>query len=40
LQVGEKVPLDETAQAVAIARDIIHSGAAWQKFEHLVAFLA
>lgn len=40
LQVGGKVPLEATADAVAIATDILHSGAAWDKVEQLIAFLA
>ncbi len=40
LQVGEKVPLSDTDQAVAIATEIIRSGTAWDKFEQLVTFLS
>jgi anthranilate phosphoribosyltransferase len=44
LYVGRAIPetendLDTFAQGVAIARDILQSGAAWTKFEQLVRFL-
>jgi anthranilate phosphoribosyltransferase len=44
LQVGEQLPetanpLDAYAKGVAIAQDILQSGAAWAKLEQLVAFL-
>lgn len=40
LQVGEKVPLGEHLQGIAIAQEILASGAAWLKLEELVNFLA
>lgn len=39
LQVGDAVPLGNYAQGVAIAREILHDGAAWLKLEQLVQFL-
>jgi anthranilate phosphoribosyltransferase len=41
LQVGEVLPETNTAYAdgLAIARDILSSGAAWSKLEQLVQFL-
>jgi anthranilate phosphoribosyltransferase len=41
LQVGEALPETNTAYAdgLAIARDILSSGAAWSKLEQLVQFL-
>lgn len=39
LQVAGVVPLGEHLQAIAIAQDIIKSGAAWKKLEKLVEFL-
>lgn len=41
LQVGEAVPSGEGSYAagLALAQDILHSGAAWKKLEQLVAFL-
>ncbi|BAZ43592.1 anthranilate phosphoribosyltransferase [Chondrocystis sp. NIES-4102] len=40
LQVGEKIPLGEHFQGIAIAQEILASGAAWLKLEELVNFLA
>lgn len=40
LEVAGKVPSGETQQGIAIARDILNSGAAWDKLEALVSFLA
>jgi anthranilate phosphoribosyltransferase len=39
LQVGELVPWGEHLQGVAIAQEILASGAAWSKLEELVKFL-
>ncbi|MGJ5672592.1 MAG: anthranilate phosphoribosyltransferase [Nostochopsis sp.] len=39
LQVGGAIPLLDHAQGVQLARDILHSGAAWTKLEQLVEFL-
>ncbi|BAZ68181.1 MAG: anthranilate phosphoribosyltransferase [Pelatocladus maniniholoensis HA4357-MV3] len=39
LQVGGAIPLLDHAQGVQLARDILQSGAAWTKLEHLVEFL-
>jgi anthranilate phosphoribosyltransferase len=39
LQVGGAIPLEEHAKGIAVARDILQSGAAWQKLEQLVQFL-
>lgn len=39
LQVGGKIPLGDEAAGIALARDILQSGAAWSKLEQLVQFL-
>jgi anthranilate phosphoribosyltransferase len=39
LQVGGAVPLEDHAQGIAIAKDILNTGAAWSKLEQLVKFL-
>lgn len=39
LQVGGAVPLEDYKAGIAIARDVLHSGAAWSKLEQLVKFL-
>ena len=39
LQVGGAIPLGDYAQGIAIAKEILHSGAAWLKLEQLVQFL-
>lgn len=39
LQVGGVIGLEEHAAGIAIARDVISSGAAWSKLEQLVKFL-
>ena len=39
LQVGGLVPLEDHAAGISLARDILHSGAAWSKLEQLVQFL-
>lgn len=39
LQVGGIVPLEEHQAGIDMARDVIHSGAAWSKLEQLVKFL-
>lgn len=39
LQVGELVPLEDHKAGIAIARDVMRSGAAWSKLEQLVQFL-
>ncbi len=39
LQVGGAVPLGDHIQGIAIAKEILHSGAAWLKLEQLVQFL-
>lgn len=40
LQVASVVPMGATAEGVSRAREIIQSGAAWEKLEELVKFLA
>lgn len=40
LEVAGKIPSGETEKGIAIARDILQSGAAWDKLEALVSFLA
>jgi anthranilate phosphoribosyltransferase len=40
LQVGGIVPLREHTQGLALAQEILKSGAAWQKLEQLVRFLS
>ncbi|GAB4195018.1 MAG: anthranilate phosphoribosyltransferase [Coleofasciculaceae cyanobacterium] len=40
LQVGGIVPLAEHQVGIDMARDVIHSGAAWSKLEQLVKFLS
>ena len=39
LQVGGVIPLEDHEAGIAIARDVISSGAAWSKLEQLVKFL-
>ncbi len=39
LQVGEMVTLGEHLKAIALAKEVLHSGAAWSKLEQLVRFL-
>jgi len=39
LQVGGAVPLEDHAQGISIAKDILNTGAAWSKLEQLVEFL-
>ncbi|HEY9813420.1 MAG TPA: anthranilate phosphoribosyltransferase [Candidatus Sericytochromatia bacterium] len=39
LQVGGTVPLEDHAQGISIAKDILNTGAAWSKLEQLVEFL-
>ena len=39
LQVGGAVPLEDYAQGISIAKDILNTGAAWSKLEQLVEFL-
>ncbi|MGM0456366.1 MAG: anthranilate phosphoribosyltransferase, partial [Cyanobacteriota bacterium] len=39
LQVAGTVPMGDTAAGLAIARDVLQSGAAWDKLETLVRFL-
>ncbi len=39
LQVGGVIPLEDHKAGIAIARDVISSGAAWSKLEQLVKFL-
>ena len=39
LQVGEAVPLMSHLQGIKLAREILHSGSAWEKLEQLVHFL-
>jgi len=39
LQVGDAVAMGDHAAGIALAQDILHSGAAWSKLEHLVQFL-
>lgn len=39
LQVGGLIPLKAHAAGISLARDILHSGAAWSKLEQLVNFL-
>lgn len=39
LQVGEKIPLGEYAAGISLAKEILHSGAAWAKLQQLVQFL-
>lgn len=39
LQVGEAVPLMSHLQGIKLAREILHSGSAWEKLEQLVYFL-
>ncbi|MEB3828055.1 anthranilate phosphoribosyltransferase [Phormidium sp. CCY1219] len=39
LQVGGVVPMGDCTQGIALARDILQSGAAWTKLEQLVKFL-
>jgi len=40
LQVGGLIPLEDHKAGIEIARDVMHSGAAWLKLEQLVKFLA
>lgn len=40
LQVGGVVPLEDHKAGIEIARDVIYSGAAWEKLEQLVQFLS
>lgn len=39
LQVGEKIPFGDYAGGISLAREILHSGAAWAKLQQLVQFL-
>ncbi len=39
IQVGGAVPLEDHTQGIAIAKDILNTGAAWSKLEQLVKFL-
>ncbi len=39
LQVGEAVPLMSHLQGIKLAKEILHSGSAWEKLEQLVHFL-
>jgi len=39
LQVGEKIPFGDYASGINLAREILHSGAAWAKLQQLVQFL-
>ena len=39
LQVGELISMGDTIKGIAIAQDILRSGAAWSKLEELVKFL-
>lgn len=39
LQVGEAIPLDNYTEGVNKAKEILQSGAAWEKLEQLVEFL-
>jgi anthranilate phosphoribosyltransferase len=39
LQVGNLIPVGEHIQGIALAKDILQSGAAWSKLEQLVQFL-
>jgi anthranilate phosphoribosyltransferase len=39
LQVGGMIPLEDHQAGIAIARDVMSSGAAWSKLEQLVQFL-
>lgn len=40
LQVAELVPFGDSVRGVETAREILASGAAWQKLENLVGFLS
>jgi len=39
LQVGGMIQLEDRAEGIALAKDILHGGAAWSKLEQLVQFL-
>jgi len=39
LQVGGAIPLEAHVKGISLARDILHSGAAWSKLEQLAQFL-
>ena len=39
LQVGGRVPMGDHAQAISVAREILHSGESWSKLEQLIQFL-
>jgi anthranilate phosphoribosyltransferase len=40
LQVGGIVPMEDYARSIKLAREILHSGAAWLKLEQLIQFLS
>jgi anthranilate phosphoribosyltransferase len=39
LQVGEKIPFGDYPSGISLAREILHSGAAWAKLQQLVQFM-
>jgi len=39
LEVGGVIPLEDHAQGISVAKEILHSGASWSKLEQLVEFL-
>jgi anthranilate phosphoribosyltransferase len=40
LQVGKSVPWEDYSKGVFLAREVLASGAAWQKLEELARFLS